>query len=94
MAFTAEDPQNRRPSATPEVQVDRQPTGKNAELLDSDDAERKVRVSEMCMILSCLPLASDVKQMTTLQNLQHLSSSEAYWDHLHRQCSGYTAVVT
>ena len=28
-------------------------------------AERKVRVSEMCMILSCLPLASDVKQMTT-----------------------------
>ena len=57
-------------------------------------AEKKVRVSEMCMILSCLPLASDVKQMTTLQNLQHLSSSEAYWDNLHLQCSGYTAVVT
>ncbi|KAL5510738.1 hypothetical protein EMCRGX_G006336 [Ephydatia muelleri] len=39
VASTAEDPQNRRPSATPEVQVDRQPTGKNAELLDSDDDE-------------------------------------------------------
>ena len=42
-------------------------------------AKIKVRVSEMCMTLSCLPLVSDVKQMTTLQNLQHLSSSEAYW---------------
>ncbi|KAL5479619.1 hypothetical protein EMCRGX_G023166 [Ephydatia muelleri] len=30
---TAEDPQNSRPSAKPEVQIDCQPTGKNAELL-------------------------------------------------------------
>ena len=39
MASTTEDPQNSSPSATPEAQVDCQPTGKNAELLDSDDDE-------------------------------------------------------
>ena len=39
VASTAEDRQNSRPPTTPETQIDRQPTGKHVELLDSYDDE-------------------------------------------------------
>eukprot|EP00731_Ephydatia_muelleri_P021521 Em0014g112a len=39
VASTAEDRQNSRPPTTPETQIDRQPTGKYVELLDSYDDE-------------------------------------------------------
>ena len=39
VASTAEDRQNSRPPITPETQIDRQPTGKHVELLDSYDDE-------------------------------------------------------